>query len=231
MWEADGTPHDIGVDASHESYAVAINNGGLVIGTAVNHTSDGSRLAAFVYDSHTGDVSHLPGGTAAQGINDARDIVGRACLGTVCSAAMWTAGSQQLVPLSGLGGRQSTSAEDINNAGQIVGEGRGPFDRGVSLYWPSASQPPVKTPLAEYSYLPAINDRGEVVGAGPHRAVLWDAATNEITWLGPADELRYSGASDINEHSIAVGRADTGEPPIDSQAAPPAHAVVFGRPE
>jgi uncharacterized membrane protein len=143
---------------------------------------------------------------------------------------MWTAGSHQLVPLSGLGGRQSRSAEDINNAGQIVGEGPGPSTQ-VSLYWPSASQPPVEIPLAEYSYVPAINDHGEAVGSGPHRAVLWDAATNEITWLGPADELRDSYARDINEHSIAVGSAATGEPPIDSEAAPPVHAVVFGRPE
>lgn len=232
MWEADGTPRDIEVDASYVSYAVAVNNGGLVIGSAVDLTSEGTASRAFVYDSHTRDVTYLPGGEAARSINDAGDIVGRACLGTVCSAAMWTAGSHQLVPLAGLGGRQSTAAQDINDAGQIVGEGRGLWTR-VSLYWPSASQPPVQIPLpsAEYSSIVAINDHGEAVGYAPARAVLWDAATNEITWLGPADELRYSYALDINEHGIAVGIAATGEPPIDSEAGPPEHAVVFGRPE
>jgi uncharacterized membrane protein len=230
IWKADGTPRDIEVDASYESYAVDVNNGGLVIGSAVDLTSEGTASRAFVYNSHTGDVTYLPWGKTAHGINDAGDIVGRACRGTVCSAAMWTAGSYELIPLAGLGGRQSTQAQDINAAGQIVGEGPGPSTR-VSLYWPSASQPPVEIPLpvAEYSSIVAINDHGEAVGYAPSRAVLWDATTNEITWLGPADELRSSFALDINEHGIAVGIAETGEPPPDSEAAPPFHAVVFGR--
>src|ERR671917_65044 len=42
IWKADGTPRDIEVDASYESYAVDVNNGGLVIGSAVDLTSEGT---------------------------------------------------------------------------------------------------------------------------------------------------------------------------------------------
>jgi uncharacterized membrane protein len=232
LWDADGAPRDIPVEASYESQAVDVSNEGLVIGNAFDLTSEGVSSRAFVYDARTGEVVYLPWSAAAHGINDVGQVVGRACLGPTCSAAVWAAGSYQVAGLAGLGGRRSTSAQDINDAGQIVGIGQG-AQAQVNLYWPSPSQPPVEIPLPlpEYSAMAAINDRGEAVGYSPSRAVLWDAATNEITWLGPADELRYSTARDINENGIAVGGMATGEPPSDSEAPPPVHAVVFGRPD
>ena len=144
---------------------------------------------------------------------------------------MWTAGSHEIVPLPGLGGRQTYNARDINDLGQIIGEGAGPTAQ-VSLFWASATQAPVEIPFPEpaaYATASAINNRGEVVGSAHAQALLWDATTGDMTSLSPED--RYAWAIAVNDAGIAVGRMTTGEPPSDEEAPPPAHAVVFGRPE
>lgn len=231
MWDADGTPHDIGVEASYGSYAIDVNDAGLVVGMAEELTSEGSVSRAFVYDSRTGEIDDLLLGRSAHGINDAGDIVGRACLGTTCSAVMWTAGSHEIVSLPGLGGRQTYDARDINDLGQIIGEGAGPTAQ-VSLLWASATAAPVEIPFPEpaaYATATAINNRGQVVGTAHSQAILWDATSGAITSLGPED--RSAGATAINDAGIAVGHMATGEPPSDSEAPEPAHAVVFGRVE
>ena len=231
MWDADGTAHDIAVDASYRSAAIDVNDAGVVVGRAEDITSEGVDSRAFVYDSRTGEIDDLLLGETAYGINDSGDIVGRACLGTTCAAVMWTAGSHEIVALPGLGGRQTYTARDINDRGQIVGEGAGPTAQ-VSLLWASATQAPVESRSPSPPRTPPprrSTTGGRLWGTAPSRAVLWDATSGETTWLGPEDGASW--AIDINDAGIAVGRMTTGEPPSDGEAPPPAHAVVFGRPD
>ena len=140
-----------------QSAASAINNRSLVAGTAQTRSGQ-SHVVVWV----GGKVRDLGFQGTVNGINDHGVIVGTAfTAGGTSSAFRWANG--RLTTLTALGVRPSprTTAVDINESGQIVGEdASGPFlltGRRLER---------LTRPGARMTMVTAINDRGEISGAG-----------------------------------------------------------------
>jgi len=242
MWDADGDPHELPVPTVYQSGASDLNDAGQVVGSSTPEATNERR--AYVYDTTDGELTWLPFGRDARGVNEGGEIVGTACVGTTCVGALWTEsdtpGAYDVVALPGVGGRPSASAEDINDAGQIVGRGPvpGPVYQAI-LLWNDPLQPPVEVPVpgTPYSHAAAIGDDGRIVGYAAHtapdattagRAFVFDPDGGGLTSLGPPD--RHSSATAINRRGQISGAVSTGEPPPDEEAPEPNHAVLFAAP-
>jgi len=83
MWDADGTPHDMGnLGSKVANMGLAMNNQGQAVGASSlnDKATPGNGTHAFLWTSAAGmkDLGTLPGDTASggMGINDAGDVVG-----------------------------------------------------------------------------------------------------------------------------------------------------------
>lgn len=122
----------------------------------------------------------------AVAVNDAGQIVGQAFLSTGGSAqpVLWQDKDQQMTILPGGAGR----AEDINNAGEIVGASLDEdqnFIRGA--YWASPTALPqfLKGPTGQPCGSPhAINERSEIVGFCAQAGAYWSSPTANAVSLG-----------------------------------------------
>lgn len=118
-----------GFDAPYWNTPNAINRNGDVVGfMGTPDDPDGNRLRAFIWMHGAAQVqviAPLPGDAyaSAQGINDARQVVGTSCKeGAVdCRAFLWENGiTRDISRQAGYAG-VLTSAQDINNTGAITG--------------------------------------------------------------------------------------------------------------
>jgi len=83
MWDADGTPHDMGnLGSKVANMGLSMNNRGQVVGASTlnDKATPGNGTHAFLWTSAAGmkDLGTLPGDTASAGlgINDGGDVVG-----------------------------------------------------------------------------------------------------------------------------------------------------------
>ena len=130
--------HDLGTLGGDSSSANAINDAGLIVGTA--KIPDGKGHAFLYRDGRMHDLG-VPGGyesSVASGINRSGTIVGHASSVTgsgflwigIDSRAYRYADGQwtdlnTLVDLTGTGLKRLDSAEAINDSGQIIGRASG----------------------------------------------------------------------------------------------------------
>ena len=149
----------------------------------------------------------------AAAINNRGTIVGewtRPCSGGDSRSAVWRRGAfNDLLPEDEV----FSSATDVNERGQIIGEGRGGslfqaffWERGVRTNFTLGGPEAVSQALA-------LNERGQAVGLStigpdtpegqPHHAFLFHNGI--ITDLGTLPGHRLSAASDINERGQIVG--------------------------
>ena len=168
LWE-NGTIVDLGVlPGDSSSFAAAINNRGVIIGTS----SSGARGRAFIWDK--GIMSELPGldgeDTRALDINNRGQVVGYSGVRPV----MWE--NDIPSPLETLPNSISGAAVAINNNGDIVGrlvvvQKKGPegFAGHVPVIWENGK--PVALPMFPPSlsfpndYYPTdINNSGTIIG-------------------------------------------------------------------
>jgi probable HAF family extracellular repeat protein len=230
----DGAPGDLGVlpnDLTAEAYA--INNKGLIVGESVN--TSGSRAFLFVpgtgpgtgmQDLNTkGSLGNMVISNAvkmhAAGINDQTWIVG----------SFWTAsdtlgshsflsfgpGSTQAID-SALGNPAHSTANDVNNNGQVVGSlSQTANSQPIAYFLDFGTQHLLKIgtlPGMDMSVANALNDSGKVVGTSQtsissHAFVFQDLNHNgvvdqgELTDLDPTDNA--SGAYGINSGGTVVG--------------------------
>ena len=136
IWSLGQGMQDLGALSGGYSVAYAVNDAGLVVGKSWLATFSpppyGQNLRAVLWVPGQGirDLGGLwsgPFNSVAYGINDAGQVVGEADLGVAyrdgypVHAFLWTAedGLEALSPTTGL-----TSARDINNRQQVVGDGR-----------------------------------------------------------------------------------------------------------
>jgi probable HAF family extracellular repeat protein len=123
---------DLSSDA-HESYPTAINNAGYIVGSSLNGLGI-DRAVLWTPSGEVNDLGALPGGKeggGANSINNLNQVVGVSNIGVgdqdQYRASLWTAeaGMRDLNALLDSSGTGWTLdfAYDINDAGQIVGQG------------------------------------------------------------------------------------------------------------
>jgi probable HAF family extracellular repeat protein len=115
-----------------------------------------------------------------------------------------------MVDLGTLPGGVQTEAQGINALGQVVGYAVVPD--GVRAFLWSPDRPGTSTGTmtdisgGAYAHALAINDLGQVVGAGPQYAFLWTAAQGMVS-LGTLPGKDLSVAYCINNAGQVVGAA------------------------
>ena len=136
LWLPGQGMRDLGALSSGYAVAYAINDAGLVVGkswpSTVAEWEYGRAARAVLWEPGPGirDLGALwngPSNSAAYGINEASQVVGGSDLGIAfqdgfpLQAFLWSAanGLEALSPATGL-----TTARDINNRQQVVGDGR-----------------------------------------------------------------------------------------------------------
>ena len=170
LWE-DGVMQDIGGGAGGFSISVAygINGSGQVVGVF-----DGR---AFLWQAgERRDLGTLPGhaSSAARAINAFGQIAGESVSpgGLITRAVLWEAGTpRELGPLPG---DLSSRARGINGPGQVVGESAAAGGNpSRAVLWREGAVYDLNTLISPESRwlltsAAAINDAGQIVGAGLH---------------------------------------------------------------
>jgi probable HAF family extracellular repeat protein len=141
LWE-NGVPTDIGNLGGHSwNTPTAINNQGTVVGFSLLAGQDGTRnYEAFIWTKEGGihSLGKPPGDirSAAFGINDKGQVVGQSRGGpNVFRAILWENGIlTDLNTLTVPGSLFLLYANDINNAGEIVGEAFDPSTLEAPAY-------------------------------------------------------------------------------------------------
>lgn len=172
------------------SQATDINNAGQLVGEALTEDENGVVGHAVTWDSQ-GNITELPmlpGATwpKATSINNRGEIVGFVQMGPNVQAVVWTplsGGGYTITELGGLGGG-STVANDINDAGVIVGRATLANGQVRAVVWtPTPGGGYTITALCPlpgdtFSEGNAINNRTQVagrsIGNDVHRAVRFD---------------------------------------------------------
>ncbi len=172
-WDPSGAVHALPRLHDWAMRATAVNNLGLIVGTAYQPAAAGSVGHAWIFDKATGVLAELPGaidgsGALPHAINDAGEIVGSVIVNSWHRAVRWSAGTHELTLLPLLQSESRYSeATDINASGTIVGT-----HGSVPVVWPVGAAPiPLPTGrctrgLATFdtNAAVAINDAGMVAG-------------------------------------------------------------------
>ena len=237
---AGGQLYDLGTLGGVHSSARDINDSGQIVGSSQRPEPDHYRHAFLLDNGRMTDLGTLGGAfSEAHGINAAGDVVGMAWNASSDGRAThWPAETLEPIDLGSLAGVEGHStAQDINDLGQIVGNSKtGLLDADTyhAMLWengqmtdlgllPEAGEgegpygPPMVFTTAE-----AINDAGIIVGNSIPAAVTPDGLrfgpfvfdndhmTNLNDLLLAADShWRISGAEDINDSGVIVGTAYT----------------------
>ena len=171
LWQ-NGTMQDLGTLGGLDSTANGINDLGQVTGQAER---PGDIFDAFIWSNGTMTDLGISGGGAA--INRSGQVAGTT--GLPSRAFLYSGG--QVTILGTLGGSDS-QGNDINDAGQIVGNANVPGDSFHGFVWQNGRMRDLGLlPNGTNSYAYAINNLGQVVGVGMIRhngqlvnhAVLW----------------------------------------------------------
>jgi probable HAF family extracellular repeat protein len=154
------------------------NNVGQVVG--FSNPGNGVTGQAAIWNGTTPTVLGAPSGSfsAAQGINDTGQIVGD----INNQAVLWNGTTPTY--LDTVGGATSSSATGINNTGQVVGWGVTSSYNGYAMLWNGTTPTILGTLGGQTTQAYAINNNGEVVGAGSpstppnsFHAIVWNGTT------------------------------------------------------
>lgn len=211
-----------------QTFAVAINDSGQVVGEAVGQS--GTAQAAIAWEGSTptvlGLVSGYTGGLA-YGINNDGLVVGKICCDVQePEAVVWHGTTATLLPrlkpiqtASGAVGNGVALA--VNNSGLTVGVAASATGREEAVAWEDGVAIDLGT-IKGKSSATALNDRGIIVGNsvtadGTQHAVIWSRIGAEIADLNTlisataAAEITLTGATGINNNCTIVANGYTNE--------------------
>ncbi len=188
LWE-DGSLEDLSGAVGEPSYALAINDSGLIVGSSVYSPA---RQGGFLYDGQM--HWDFPAGLYPTDINNSGEVVGQDQ--GYQTAALWQDG--QMVLLDGLGGSSSV-ASAINDCGQIVGGAQvGDGQVFHATVWTGGVPLDLGTFGGSYSWARDTNAAGMVVGSSEdtntesHAFVWYDGVMQDLG-LGEAEGLNAQG--------------------------------------
>ncbi len=218
---------DLGTLGGSNSGALAINNGGQVVGYSFTAGNVMSHATLWNGTAAT-DLGTLGGSDSrAFDINDSGQVVGESRRANKAGyhATLWSGGIAS--DLGTLGGAES-SAKAINNAGQVVGFSyTGTFYSGTPVVhattWNGTSATDLGTLGGYFSIADSINSVGQSVGfsttatpAGWAHATMWTGST--VTDLRTLRNGLESQARDINDIGQIVGFAAVSASNSDNHA-------------
>lgn len=206
-WSKQTGMIDLAAPGTGPSFATDINNKGWVTGGAVFPGQPGSH--GFRWTPRTGmvDLGAVNMSSIAYALNDSGTVVGEAvAVGSTNSVAvMWPGGRPGPVLLT-TSPTPASAARDINNAGQIVGNGApAPGFADIPFLWSPS------TGLVDLNISPPvaptqINEKGVVIGAPlliqESRGFVWTRATGGIIF---GAEGEVTSADDLNNRGQVVG--------------------------
>lgn len=178
------------------SFASAINSAGQVAG--YSHTTANAAQHATVWDTNVNSIADLGtlGGqySAGLGINNSGQVVGFSYIGEgnpsrnpVYHAAFWNISTSTIADLGTLNGRRNSLAEDVNNAGQVVGVSWTETNQHAFIWNGSTMEDLnalVDSSAAGWSieHAIAINDDGQIVGNAINKNNLLEEHAFLLTW-------------------------------------------------
>lgn len=202
----DYTIIDLGtISGVGNSSAKGINSKAQVVGES--HSFVHWPGAPFFWDPVEGpiygmeDIGNLGDGTGrAYAINDLGQVVGVSDY----RAFLWDRNSGTTQDLGNLGGSGGTTANDINNAGQVVGvtSPSNPSFHYVPFLWDPVNG--MQQIANMDGVASSINESGQVVGSAEADAFIWDSE-NGFRRLPGIDLGGVSSANAINDLGQVVG--------------------------
>lgn len=233
LWK-DGKIRNLGTFGGNHSVAAMINNRGQVVGSALNTapdpfsliglflgSSDSTQTRAFLWENgHKRDLGTLGGPDAFAGaVNERGEVAGGSYINSIPNPTtgtptrdpfLWRKG--KMIDLGNFGGNLG-GATYINNRTQVIGELSLPGDQFVDpFFWDNGKLVDLYTDTlgTNPQTAHAINDAGEIVGAGsfpdhPYDAYVWKNGV--ATDLGSLDGDCYSEAFIINSKGQIAGQS------------------------
>jgi probable HAF family extracellular repeat protein len=211
---------DLGTLGGHYSFAWGINRHAEVVGSS--DRKDGA-FRAFLWRRGTmvglGTLDQGHGSSIALDINDAGEVVGGSSSREgIARAFLWREGRMTELPTPG----GSSSANGINNLGQIVGYA-GTSGRERPSLWQNGGHTDLGTLGGAFGQATDINDRGQIVGGSrvseqsdDLHAFLWqNGVMTDLGTLGGRNSWAYA----INADGEIVGASE--------RASGEEHAVMW----
>jgi probable HAF family extracellular repeat protein len=208
LWE-NGVMRDLGLPPGFTTArGEAINNLGQVAGYAMVQVNGVWISRAFVWSNATGYqlLPALNGSTSnqAMGINDNGVVAGT----SGSHAVIWVNGAVTDIQTFATG---SSTAYDINSAGEVVGDYGAPGGSGEVFKWtPATGMQLVRTMSGNYGEGLGINDNGDVVGWGAvpgaaenYAYINRGGAPQNLGIIGGANSVGFK----VSIHGVIAGRS------------------------
>ena len=191
--------------------AALVNDHGLVAGWGQVGPYE---IRGFLW--RDGVLTELPGSSRPQAVSNSGHVVGSEVHRFGTQAFRWVDGVH--TPLGYLGGTDtaggySSSAADVNDAGEVVGSSTTDSGEQHAVRWRDGVMTDLGTLGGGYSAATAINRRGQIAGVSATadeawHAFLWsDGVMTDLGTLGGA----FAVPSDINDAGQVVGVSTTAD--------------------
>ena len=191
-----------------KSSVSAINDAGIAVG--VSYANGLDEKGRIWNGENSYNLILSPNRTLPRDINSSGWIVGNYTSSSIYDNRSFLYDGKNVVDLGNLGSNYTT-ANGINNAGQVVGSSQLANGQNRAFLWQNGNMNSLATLGGSFATGNAINNFGVIAGAasntgGTSRAVVWQQEQIiDLGTLGGAD----SNAQNINDHGQVTGYART----------------------